>query len=755
MMNTKLLSILAVAILSFSAYAQQIPTAGLVGHYDFNNGALTDNISGANFTKTGTASTSITDRFGNTNGAISLNGDDLTRPDIDFDINNTNPYLPRTISFWLKTVTNDSNTRIIYNDNTQTSLTDTDFIGLTVYLQNGKINAQNRVGTHGNLFTHPQNISDGNWHHVVIQGYSTHNASLKAFLTFIHVDGVKIGASGYNNSGNINPKVNEHIGNVSFSRLKATSLPTNDKYQDGIDEILFYTRILTDAEIVTLAANNGGGSSSGTVYYVNPNSTGNNDGTSWANAYTNLQDALTNLTTNSDELWVASGTYKPHATDRDASFVINNNIYGGFAGTEANLSDRDISLIHSTNATILSGDLLGDDDAIVDFNDTTRDDNSKHVVEISSNGLKINGLTIKDGYADGTTGDDRFGGGIFKSTAVTVTTIKNCIIKNNVASAGAGLTLTTTAASNITIDACIIENNLANTAAGLDFHISGTNTSISISITNSLFKDNKTNDDVLKSRKGTGASAARLRAYYTGVTLNADLINNTFANNISLGTSTTFTDYPTINLTTNDGNFGDVTIANNIFWGNKTSGNTITRSIGRTSSAEDLFTTNSTQRIINNIDEESFFNISGSTGTIASNPNFNSNFELTSGSPAIDSGINAELPNGSYLDLAGNDRVFNTTVDRGAYEFGSSAPLSVDNFFIEDELSIYPNPTSLVLNIKINKEVKHVQVYNLQGQRVKTATNKSINVSNLSDGMYLVRITTLDNNIKTKKFIKN
>ena len=109
-MKTKLLSILAVAILVFSANAQ-IPTTGLVGHYDFYNGALTDNINNISFTKAGSASTNITDRFGNANGAISLNGDDLTRSDIDFNLSTSSPYLTQSISFWIKTGNNDGNTK--------------------------------------------------------------------------------------------------------------------------------------------------------------------------------------------------------------------------------------------------------------------------------------------------------------------------------------------------------------------------------------------------------------------------------------------------------------------------------------------------------------------------------------------------------------------------------------------------------------------------------------------------------------------
>lgn len=755
-------NLLYLFLLAISLSYAQIPTANLVARYDFSNGALIDNINSANFTKTGTAATTIIDRFGNANEAISLNGDDLTRSDIDFDVSNSSPFLPRTISFWLKTTTNDSNVRIIYNDNDQTSMGDTEFIGLTAYLQNGKIYAANRVGLNGNLFTHPIDISDGNWHHVVIQGFTTITGSTaagqKSFSTFIHVDGVKHGASGYNvTGGNISPTVNKHIGNISFSRLKTTSLPANNKYQDGIDEVLFYTRILTDTEIVTMAADNGGGvSGNSTVYYVNPNATGNNDGTSWTDAYTDLQDALINVTSNGDQIWVTSGTYKPDVSDRDASFKVYTNVYGGFDGTETNLSDRDMSLIHTTNATILSGDLLNDDNTTVDFNDSTRDDNSKHVVEIYSNNIEINGFTIKDGYADDTGGDDRFGAGIFKNASVHATTIKNCIIKNNVAFTGAGLSLTTLTTSNIIIDACIIENNLANTASGLDFHLSGTNASMNISITNSLFSNNQTDDDSSKGRKGTGASAARLRAFFSNVVLNATLVNNTFANNSSFGTSNSPTDYPTVDITRASGDFGDIIVSNNIFWGNIENGGVTAKAIGR-SSSNSLITTNANQgyihNIFNNIDEDDFSLITGTTGTINANPNFNSSFELTSSSPAIDSGDNTFITTTS--DLLGNQRIFNTTVDRGAYEFGSTS-LGVSDFETSlDKIQLYPNPTSGILNIQMKSPLKNVMVFNIQGQKVIESSTLQLDVSNLSSGVYVIKIEDENGSVSTKRFVKN
>jgi hypothetical protein len=80
----------------------------------------------------------------------------------------------------------------------------------------------------------------------------------------------------------------------------------------------------------------------GVVWYVKPAATGAGDCSSWADACM-LQTALGGASSG-DEIWVMAGTYTPTSgTDRAISFQLVNAVatYGGFAGTETLLGDRD------------------------------------------------------------------------------------------------------------------------------------------------------------------------------------------------------------------------------------------------------------------------------------------------------------------------------------------------------------------------------------------------------------------------------
>lgn len=71
-------------------------------------------------------------------------------------------------------------------------------------------------------------------------------------------------------------------------------------------------------------------------------------------------------------------------------------------------------------------------------------------------------------------------------------------------------------------------------------------------------------------------------------------------------------------------------------------------------------------------------------------------------------------------------------------------------------LEIYPNPTSDILNIQTEQKISKIEILDTSGKLLKSnsGSGKTINVSNLSKGIYLIKIYA-DKNIINSKFIKN
>lgn len=258
--------------------------------------------------------------------------------------------------------------------------------------------------------------------------------------------------------------------------------------------------------------------------YVNINvSGGNNDGTSWANAYGNLQDALTD-SNSGDQIWVAAGTYAPGTLETD-SFSIPSDVtvLGGFNATETTADERN----WATNPTILSGDL--------NHSGSSDPGDSHTIVTMIGNNAEINGFYVQWGHADDLTDNTQpaigsSGAGIYNNGN---NKIFNCNIRNNkagvfiddlttdgigaglvsyggtlgivntlfdsnTASAGGAISLES---GNINITNCTIANNHANIGGGVHFY------SGSINVTNSIFTDNSgTNGNINDDGPGTGTA---------------------------------------------------------------------------------------------------------------------------------------------------------------------------------------------------------------------------------------------------------
>lgn len=109
-----------------------------------------------------------------------------------------------------------------------------------------------------------------------------------------------------------------------------------------------------------------------------------------------------------------------------------------------------------------------------------------------------------------------------------------------------------------------------------------------------------------------------------------------------------------------------------------------------------------------------------------------------------------------------------TVASGGEIGFGETTymanndPLSVDDYFANNTMSVYPNPTQDILNIQLsntNNLPDGFSIYNVLGQEIANKTisqveDLSINTTNLSDGVYYLKVSK-GNQSNTFSFIKN
>src|SRR5688572_26597151 len=170
----------------------------------------------------------------------------------------------------------------------------------------------------------------------------------------------------------------------------------------------------------------------GAVIYVDDSAPGSNDGTSWENAFRDLQDGLS-AAASEDEVRIGQGTYRPGEANgaRESTFNLpaKATVQGGYAGFGgANPDQFDPEQFE----TILSGDLNSDDGP--DFANTG--ENSYHVV--SAVGVDettvLRGVTIIAGNADEAfvvpQDPNAKGGGLVCVNEATPT-VDQCVIRDN------------------------------------------------------------------------------------------------------------------------------------------------------------------------------------------------------------------------------------------------------------------------------------------------------------------------------------
>ncbi len=260
----------------------------------------------------------------------------------------------------------------------------------------------------------------------------------------------------------------------------ATGLPTDlegdVRILDGDDDTQAVVDIGADEVSISLPL---------PVVYVDHAATGAGDGTSWADAYPDLQSALTSAFAY-QEIWVAMGTYVPSDLgDVHASFVLPAGvlIYGGFdpGNSITTMAQRDPVAYE----TVLSGDIMGDDTI-------GTNQNNSHLVVTSGNLSLLDGFTVTAGYGNAMSSGNYLGtcmrilaghnptvrncrftgcvsvsGGAVYAEAGSTPTFVDSTFGDNIANQGAGgAILLHDAVAGTSITGCTFDNNHASVNGG-------------------------------------------------------------------------------------------------------------------------------------------------------------------------------------------------------------------------------------------------------------------------------------------------
>lgn len=494
----------------------------------------------------------------------------------------------------------------------------------------------------------------------------------------------------------------------------------------------------------------------GTVLYVDINTpcTGScvQDGSDWAHAFADLQDALT-LQCPFDEVWVAQGIYYPTSgTDRTIAFEIPSgvSVYGGFNGTETSNTQAD----PASNQTVLSGDI--DQDAILDAQ------NSYTVVYTSgtiTDDVLLDGLIVRDGYANSmSTSTTKNGGGLYLENNPSADVVLNeCVVTNNYANQlGGGIySYVDIHMTNCTISSntsptkggamhqyyhsmemygCVFESNQAtSTGKAGCIYINGCHNSI---IASCMFQSNE---------------AYTTQIYYVTAT-NGTIVNSIFVDNVAYnggvihgllhgGLQVVNSSFYANSISSTGSNAAScvhkssqsaqVRVLNSIFWQNY--------------ALSGLSIKNDNDIQVHDCILENPWPGLNQSNVINVDPQWTGAFlDLTTGSPAIDAGRDAHVPNWVNFDFDGDDRFFNSTgtsgdiVDMGAQEYPYLSKRSMDEAWSAttyDELNVYPNPTTDMVTI----QVESATTYSLMD-----ASGRLVSQGRWNEGQHQLDLSDLD-----------
>ncbi|MEP0986142.1 LamG-like jellyroll fold domain-containing protein [Ekhidna sp.] len=271
-----------IPLLCLSAFGQ-IPSTGLTSEYKFIGGNLVNTSGDDSLDQIGSALTVVSDRAGGADRALSLNGDYLQKTvnsEGNFDL---------SVSFWIKTTTNDATKRVIIDQTERNAEAETSSqTGWYVFLQNGIIGVAGNfqwakqvvnivsgtvyeaTGFTGYLSTNSiSNISDGNWHHITIaiftNGGLRQGTAIRATYN-VYVDGVFEATQNQTYTAPDHPwSIVKRFVNLSHPITIGNIKDGNstNHFQETIDDVRFYSRTLDATDVTNLFNETGCASSNG------------------------------------------------------------------------------------------------------------------------------------------------------------------------------------------------------------------------------------------------------------------------------------------------------------------------------------------------------------------------------------------------------------------------------------------------------------------------------------------------------------
>jgi hypothetical protein len=412
------------------------------------------------------------------------------------------------------------------------------------------------------------------------------------------------------------------------------------------------------------------------VIYVNAGVPASGNGASWGGALKTINEALdlVNNSSCSTEIWVKAGTYYPTTasgaatTSRDSSFLLTRNgigIYGGFAGTETALAQRD----PKTNLTVLSGD-IGVSNSTADNSYSVVRCNVAAVSPAVTAPSVLDGFTIRDGNGNAglpvtTYGTNNHAGGIFVNSNPGIASylnIANCILRNNYGVYGGGLCTWARGVNGRTIvqvSKTVFTANQAiygGAAMPVAFPGGGAGTT---TFENCVFNGN------------TGALGGSFL-------MDADAAGSTLTTLVSNCTFLQEPQAPFYNFPQNGGS-SVLTVNNSIIW--KTGGNyqSITTGAGTTIFNNCNLALPATGSNINV--DPLFANPADPDGADNIWATADDGIKLGFASVSLNAGQNALAPSGT--DIAGAARIQQSIVDQGAYEGPSLICPGVSRLYVD------------------------------------------------------------------------